>query len=62
MGLAMNYQNKYRISFGHKGLPDYKTIDVYAFDIRSAIEVALNSLKDEPTIPAITSVELVKEL
>ncbi len=58
----MIYQHKYKITFGTKGTSQRQEIEVYAFDIRSAIEVALNSLKDEPTIPAITSVELVKEL
>lgn len=58
----MTYQHKYRITFGTEGQPHRQVIEVYAFDIKSAIEVALLSLKDEPTIPPITNAELVKEI
>lgn len=57
----MNYQHKYKISFGHKGLADHKVIEVYAFDIKSAIDVALHSMQDEVKVLPITSVEAVKQ-
>lgn len=57
----MQNQNKYLVVFGHKNQPGHLEMYVYAFDTKSAIYVALESMKDEASIPAITKIELVKE-
>ncbi len=57
----MKYQKKFRITFGSKYESPKQTVDVYAFDVEGALFTAMQGIKDETAVPAISKVEEIKE-
>lgn len=56
----MTYQHKYKAIFGHKNQPNYKEVEIYAFDLKSAVEVAMSIVVDEVNIGQLVSIEIIK--
>lgn len=56
----MTYQQKYKAIFGHKHQPNYREVEVYAFDLKSAVEVAMQVMSTEVNVGSLSSVEMVR--
>ncbi len=57
----MTYQHKYKAIFGHKHQPNYREVEVYAFDLKSAVEVAMFIVSEETNVGVLTNVGIVKD-
>lgn len=55
----MNNQLKYKVTYGYNVTK--KEIEVYAFDIVEAIEIANRVMQSEPNLPRISEVKQIND-